>query len=139
MSDSASSRGPVVIFDGTCGFCNRLVVFALKHDARGELIFTSNTTPFGTRLLSEFQLASLSKDTLIVVAEGQALVRSDAAIYIARHLRAPYRYCQYLRVIPRCIRDLGYRIVAGIRHRLASGIDVCALLPPEQQARIVEE
>ena len=139
MSDSASLRGPVVIFDGTCGFCSRIVRFALRHDIRGELLFTSNTSPFGKRLLSDYKLEALSADTLIVIADGRALLRSDAAIYIAAHLRAPYRYGEYLRYIPRIIRDVGYRVIARIRHHLASSVDVCELLPPEQRLRVIEE
>lgn len=137
MSDSAPLPNPIVIFDGTCGFCSRLVRFVLRYDARGELLFTSNTSRFGARLLSEFKLESLSADTLIVIAQRKALLRSDAAIFISQHLRAPYRYCEYLRFIPRVLRDLGYRVVARIRHHLASSVDVCELLPPEQRVRVI--
>jgi predicted DCC family thiol-disulfide oxidoreductase YuxK len=40
--------------------------------------------------------------------------------------------------VPRFMRDLVYRMVAAIRHRLVSAQDVCELLPPEQQARIID-
>lgn len=139
MSANASTTKPLVIFDGTCGFCSRLVVFALNHDARGELVFCSNISPYGVRMLHQFKLEQLSRDTLIVIADGKALLRSDAAIYIAQHLRPPYRYFQYARFIPRLVRDTGYRIVAAVRHRLTSSVDVCALLPPEQQVRIITD
>jgi predicted DCC family thiol-disulfide oxidoreductase YuxK len=138
MSDK-STRRPVVIFDGSCGFCSRLVVFALTYDARGELVFTSNTSPFGVRLLKQFALEGHSRDTLIVIDGDRAFIRSDAAIYIARHLRAPYRYFVCLKFVPRLVRDFGYRVVAHVRHRLAGSTDVCSLLPPEQQARIITE
>jgi predicted DCC family thiol-disulfide oxidoreductase YuxK len=138
MSDKVTQK-PVVIFDGTCGFCSRLVVFALTHDARGELVFTSNTSPYGVRLLNTWKLGELSRDTLIVIAEGRAFIRSDAAVYIAQHLRAPYSYGSLLRYIPLPVRDFGYKVVAAVRHRLTRNEDACALLPPEQQARIISD
>lgn len=138
MKHQGSDR-PVVIFDGTCGFCSRLVSFILRHDARGELLFSPNSSPFGMKLLSSYNLVEASKDTIVVVAAERALTRSDATIYIAEHLRVPYSLFRYLRLIPRSLRDVGYRVVAASRKFLPGNTDACEFLPPDKRDRIVEE
>lgn len=129
---------PVVVFDGTCGFCSKVVLFVLKHDCRGELVFTANGSPFGSSLLKRHGLLEESRSTIIVVDGEQILFRSDAVLFIAAHLRQPYACLTVGRVVPRALRDLAYRGIAAIRHLLASPKDVCELLSPDQQARIIE-
>jgi predicted DCC family thiol-disulfide oxidoreductase YuxK len=135
---SESCSPPVVIFDGTCGFCSRVVLFILKNDSRGELVFTSNSSHYGSSLLTQHGLVEESRKTIVVVVGERVLVRSDAVLFIAAHLRQPYAWLVAGRVVPRVLRDLVYRGIAAVRYLLASPKDVCELLPPEQQARIKE-
>jgi predicted DCC family thiol-disulfide oxidoreductase YuxK len=42
-----------------------------------------------------------------------------------------------LLIVPRPLRDLVYRIVAAIRHRLAGYSNACEIPPPEIRSRII--
>jgi predicted DCC family thiol-disulfide oxidoreductase YuxK len=128
----------IVIFDGTCGFCSRAVLFVLRYDARGELLFAANRSPFGAEVLARHGLLEESNHTIVVVDGARVLLRSDAALFIASHLRSPYSWLVMARFVPRFVRDLAYRMIASIRHRLVGAQDVCELLPPEHQARIID-
>jgi predicted DCC family thiol-disulfide oxidoreductase YuxK len=136
MPESHST--PIVIFDGVCGLCNRLVVLCLKNDTRGQLLFTSNRSEFGTHLCRERGVLATSDRSIIVVTETEVLLRSDAIIFIANHLRWPYSCARWISFIPRPIRDLGYRCVAALRRLVPKNHDACELLPLELQARIRE-
>jgi predicted DCC family thiol-disulfide oxidoreductase YuxK len=129
---------PVVLFDGVCGFCNRFVTLALKNDSSGELIFAPNRSRYGEALCQRLNLVKESESTIIVVIGDRVLLRSDAVIFISKHLKKPYRYLGLIRVFPRFIRDLGYRVVASIRRLVPLNHLACELLPPELQPRILE-
>jgi predicted DCC family thiol-disulfide oxidoreductase YuxK len=133
-----ASYEAIVVFDGECGFCSSVVTFALRHEASPGLIFTSNSSQWGRALCARYGLEAQARDTIIVIAGGTALIRSDAVIHMARFLKPPFSFIRVSRFIPRPFRDAAYRCVAAIRHRLPGIGDRCELLPPEQQARIVE-
>lgn len=135
---STHSSQPIVIFDGVCGVCDRLVALALRNDLLGELVFTANSSEYGSALCKSLNLKDLSDRTIIVINGEDVLLRSDAVIFIARHLRAPYKYAAALRYIPKIVRDIGYRFVASIRRGFPLKRKVCDLLPVELRRRIRE-
>ena len=137
MTDHDGDR-PIVIFDGSCGFCSSLVTFILRHDKTGELLFSPNSSPYGIDLLNRHKLLQQSAHTIVVVTKDAALTQSDAVALIASNLTFPYSIIRHIRYIPRRIRDLGYRAVAAIRAYLPEASDVCNLLPKEQRTRIKE-
>ena len=128
----------VVIFDGTCGFCSRVVTFILRHERGEDLRFSPNTSPFALALLERHNLVGTSKHSIIVVHGGSVLLRSDAVVFICQHLRAPFSLLKHMRWIPRFVRDAGYRAIASIRHLLGARVEMCEQLSPEQQKRILE-
>lgn len=137
MSPERSAE-PIVIFDGVCGFCNAFVRFVLRHDARGELVFTANGSPFGAALSESLQLTDESKHTILVVQGDRVLRRSNAIVFIARHLTFPYSCLTWIRFIPRPIRDIGYRLIAAMRRLIPVNQATCEILPTELQRRIRE-
>lgn len=128
---------PLVIFDGVCGFCNRFVALALRHDIRGELLFASNRSGVGLELCQKLELIKESSQTIIVVVGSQVLLRSDAVIFIAEQLEKPYCYFSIIRILPRFLRDLGYRLIASIRRLIPLNHEACELLPEEMKRRII--
>jgi predicted DCC family thiol-disulfide oxidoreductase YuxK len=130
---------PIVIFDGVCGLCNRFVALSLKNDTRGELIFVPNRSEFGLHLCEQLGVLAETNQTIIVATNAGLLMRSDAVIFIASHLQWPYSCVQWLRVIPRPLRDLGYRCVATVRRLVPRNHDACEILPQELKCRIKEK
>ncbi len=55
--------------------------------------------------------------SLILAEGGQVRLRSDAALRIARRLRAPWPILGVFRILPRPIRDTLYDWVARNRYR----------------------
>jgi predicted DCC family thiol-disulfide oxidoreductase YuxK len=70
-------------------------------------------------------------DSLILICEGKVLLRSDAALAIARGLRFPWPLLCVLRIVPRGLRDGAYRIFARNRYRWFGKCNVGALSTKE--------
>ena len=133
----------VILFDGECGLCNRLNLFVLKRDKDARFCFAP--------LQGEYARAKLLKhdedpDTLntfyLVLNEGtpkeRVLRKSEAALYVARHLPGGWRLFSWLRmVVPRKLRDAAYDVVARHRHRLFRSAPHCAMPQPHWQARFI--
>ncbi len=150
----------LVIFDGRCGFCNGLVRWFLRRDRRDRLRFVPFESPNVAGVLGRAEnlpaflqnhlaSGSLAPSTLIVVrseASGpagskgtaQVLVRSDAALAMLGALSWPWpAFAAALRWIPRPLRDLGYRMVAGARYRLGGRLASCPVPTAEERARFL--
>ncbi len=127
----------VVLFDGECGFCQQSVTFIWQHDPAGRFHFAPLQSALGRRLLAERGVPEPDLRTFFLVDGDRVLERSDAALEIAAHLNAPWRWLAVARVIPRPLRNLGYALVAINRHWLP-GKSSCALPPPEVRARFLD-
>jgi predicted DCC family thiol-disulfide oxidoreductase YuxK len=129
----------VVIFDGVCNLCARSVRFILDHEADQTLRFTPLQSPAGTRLMRELGLDPEDAKTFVLIADGKAYVKSDAAIRLSRYFRQAWKPVGAIKIIPRRIRDGMYDVVARKRYRWFGHLDSCMVPTPELKARFIEE
>lgn len=116
---------PLVIFDGTCGFCARSVRFVAARDAQRRFRFAPAGSTAAREALAPFGIDADAPGTVVLVEEGAAYVRSTAALRMARRLRWPWSWIgAALLLVPRPLRDAVYRVVAAVRHTKA-----CSLRP----------
>ena len=134
MSEHA---GGIVLFDGTCGFCEGSVRFIARRDPGGYFRFAPSQWPQAQAALAARGLTREAARSLVLVEGDAVYLRSTAALRIAAHLTAPWRWARVLIVVPRPIRDGVYRVVAAIRHRLAARSTACDLPPPELRGRLI--
>ena len=128
--------GGIILFDGTCAFCERSVRFIACRD-RGYFRFGASQNAEGQAVLAQFGTTREAARSLILIEGDQLYLRSDAVLRIARRLNAPWRFAAVLLAVPRPIRDLVYRFVAAIRHRIAGQSNACEIPPPEIRARLI--
>ena len=161
---------PILLYDGVCGLCNRLVQFILRRDPGGVFRFASLQSPLAGRILARHGADAGDLDTVYVVvncdqADEKLLARSDAAIFILRHLgaaslrsagraKAPvptratatatpgsafWRVSGFLlQGVPRTVRDWGYGVVARNRYRLFGRYDTCLLPGKDTRGRFLD-
>ena len=128
---------PLLLFDGECSLCSSAVQFVLKHERDQELRFAPLQSEVGQAALADHGLDPEVLDTLVVVADGRALVRSDAAFELARHL-GPWRALRVLRFVPRGLRDWVYGFIAKRRYKWFGKRDACWMPRPEHQDRFLD-
>jgi predicted DCC family thiol-disulfide oxidoreductase YuxK len=179
-SELAVASHPVLLYDGVCGLCNRLVQFILRRDPGGVFRFASLQSELAERILARHGADSRDLDTLYVIVDYElpgerVLIRSDAVIVVLNQLAAaaePHSAGQpgacpepaegaavptqsqtsamhtglarwrlvasLLELVPRPLRDWGYRIVARYRYRIFGRSETCILPAPENRDRFLE-
>jgi len=135
MSDPAP--GGIVLFDGTCAFCERAVVFIARRDPAGYFRFGASQSPQAADLLARHDVSRDTARSIILLERGRAYLRSTASLRIAARMRFPWSLLRVFLIVPVPLRDAVYRLVAAIRHRLAGRSNACEIPPPEIRARLI--
>jgi predicted DCC family thiol-disulfide oxidoreductase YuxK len=156
---------PILLYDGVCGLCNGTVQFILRRDRAGVFRFAALQGELAKRILARHGIDASALAAVIVVVnfdqpDERLLSRSDAAVFILRHLGAvelgSARPDQrpgptlgegsafwrgaggLLNFIPRRLRDWGYGIVARNRYRIFGRYDACPMPSEETRARFLD-
>ena len=132
-----AGAGPLLLYDGTCGFCAESVQLVLRHDRAGTLRFAPLQGAAGAAVRAANPGLDRVDSMVWVDADG-AHTRSDAALRIARYLGGWWRLARVARLVPRPLRDAGYDLIARHRHRLLAGGPSCLVPPPEVRARFLD-
>jgi predicted DCC family thiol-disulfide oxidoreductase YuxK len=137
----------LVVFDGQCGFCNRAVRWFLRRDRWDRLRFAASESAKVAVLLARHGMGTADSGagpgTILVVedADGPAekfLLRSDAVAAMLSKLPRPWPAVAVgLGLIPRPMRDLGYRIIARWRYRIWGRLESCPLPAAEERERFL--
>ena len=155
LSDNSSHRAAaiseadrptnVVFFDGVCGLCNRFVDFILSRDRQEAIRFA----PLQGETASLLELTKLfattanteapAFDTVVWLDDaGKKFVRSAAVVRVLWHLGGIWSlFGTSLWLVPRPLRDLGYRLVSANRYRLFGQKETCRLPTPNERRRFL--
>lgn len=120
---------PVLLFDGVCHLCHRSVQFVLRHERGSALLFAALQSDTGRALLRDLALPADYLDSMLLCEDGRVYTGSDAALRVARHLRAPWSWGRALLVLPRALRDPVYRWIARNRYRWFGRDEAACLVP----------
>ena len=112
--------------------------FLHEHDD-GSLRFAPLQSEVGQGLLDAHGLRADYLDSLVYLRDGEAHLKSDGAVRIARHLGRPWRWLRVLQAVPRPIRDAGYDLLGGVRYRIFGKRETCMVPDAELRARFVGE
>ncbi len=137
MTSAPVHVGGIVLFDGTCGFCERAVTFIALRDPDAYFRFGASQTPAAQSLLAEYHINRESTRSLVLIEGGRVYLRSTASLRIARRLVWPWRLLGVLILVPAPIRDPFYRLAAALRHRLAGPSNACENPPLAIRKRLI--
>jgi predicted DCC family thiol-disulfide oxidoreductase YuxK len=127
----------IVLFDGVCNLCAGSVKRLIPRDPHARLRFASLQSAAGSHLRTSFAIAE-SEDSMVAIVDGRAYLRSDAALRVLRVLGGPYLVAAVLlQLVPRPIRDAGYRFVASHRFRWFGERNECWVPNPTLRARFL--
>jgi predicted DCC family thiol-disulfide oxidoreductase YuxK len=165
---SAASTHPILLYDGVCGLCNRGVQFVLRHDPGAVFRFASLQSALAARILARHGADAQDRDTVYVVVdcglpEERLVAQSDAVIFILKELAAAeqtapavpaqtqpghteatarlklWRLARLLlQLVPRPLRDRGYRVVARYRYRIFGRYDTCPMPTGKTRTRFLD-
>ena len=130
---------PTLLFDGVCNLCNGVVQFVLKREREPVMRFAALQSEAGRRLRERFGLPTDTLHTLVLVDDDGACTKSEAALRVARYLRAPWSWVRCFRIVPRPIRDWLYDRVANNRYRWFGKQEACMVPAPSIASRFIED
>ena len=133
----------LILYDGVCGLCNRVINFVLPRDRQGSFRFAAIQSPTGRRFLESYGRNPDALDTIFVVTNWESktptlLTKAAAALFIAAGLGWPWKLAGILRFLPMALLDWGYDRVAKSRYKIFGRYDSCLLPTPAFRSRFVD-
>lgn len=133
----------LLLYDGVCGLCSRLLQFLLEHDRRAVFTFASLQSPTGRTTVERCggnpdELTSFYALADYRTGHARMFGRSAAALFVAAELGWPWKAAGLMRVLPTTILDRLYDFVARNRYRVFGRHEQCLTPRPEFRGRFIE-
>ena len=139
--DVPSDAVHLVLYDGTCGFCDRTVQWIMAADRRGEFHFAPLQGPTAAAVRARHPELPYDLDSVVYVDRSsdaeRVYDRADAIIRIGRRLGGRASWVVVLDALPRALANAGYRLIARLRHRISGALGACPLPPATARARFL--
>jgi predicted DCC family thiol-disulfide oxidoreductase YuxK len=126
---------PLFVFDGTCVLCSGGAGWLMRHDRQGRINFAPASGTLGQALCRHYGVDADA--TYLLVAGGRGFTESRGYLELCASLGGAWHLLRAAAVVPEGWRDRLYRLVARNRYRWFGRAEQCALLTPEQRARLL--
>ncbi len=120
-------KSPVILFDGVCSLCNKLVLFIIKRDPKAKFKFASLQSEIGKSLLLKTELPTNHLDSIILIDGEQYFLQSTAALRILKELNGGWKAIYIFLAVPKFLRDFIYNSIAKTRYRIFGKEDACMI------------
>lgn len=127
----------IILFDGVCNFCNKSVNFIIERDRAGYFKFAPLQSEIGQKLLAEHGIDSGVTDSVVLIENGNAYVRTTAALRVARKLSGAWKLFYGFIVVPSAVRDIFYKLFAKYRYVMFGKQEACMMPTPEIRERFL--
>lgn len=107
----------IIVFDNSCVLCDTAVKFIFSKSNKDRYYFTHlNSEYFNSHLKVKYIFEET--DSVVLIENDLIYYKSEAALKIAKNLRAPYKYLSYAKYIPVKLRDFIYDLIAKYRYKI---------------------
>ncbi|MCC6548950.1 MAG: DUF393 domain-containing protein [Ignavibacteriaceae bacterium] len=127
----------IIVFDGVCNFCNFWVNFVIARDKSDKFRFASLQSEIGTEIAKEAGIDAADPDSFILRHRGKFFTRSSAGLMVARELGYPLKMLYPFMILPQCLRDFVYNLIAKNRYKLFGKSEACRLPSPGERAKFL--
>ena len=115
----------ILLFDGFCKLCSRLVNFVIKRGKKAKFLFVSLQSANGQSLLKRFGLPTDDFDSVVFIQRDKYYLKSSAILHVLKELGGIWKIFFIFIIIPNFIRDLMYKIIAKTRYQIFGRHDSC--------------
>jgi len=74
----------VILFDGVCNLCNSAITFVIQRDKKDMFKYAALQSDIGKELAKKHHINLDNVDSIILVTDKKAYVKSTAALHIAK-------------------------------------------------------
>ncbi len=136
MSD-LNKNFSIILFDGVCNFCNSSVNKIIKHDKKNKFKFAALQSETGKKLLEKHSIDSSKIDSIILIENNSAFIKSTAILKISKHMSGLYPLTYGFIIIPAFIRNVVYDFIARNRYKWWGKKDSCMIPTEEVKAKFI--
>jgi predicted DCC family thiol-disulfide oxidoreductase YuxK len=129
----------ILLFDGVCNFCNRMVQFIIERDPNAKFEFAALQSSAGQYILKELGLKSGEPDSFVFIHEGKSYIRSSATLHVLKELGGIWKTFYVFIIVPPFIRDFIYDRIAKIRYRIFGRRAECMIPTPDIRERFLSD
>ena len=126
----------IIVFDGVCNFCNRIVQIIIRHDPSAQIHFAAQQSEAGEKLIKDYKVLT-STTSVIFIKNGLVYKQSDAVIEIAKLLTGWPSLFRYTIIVPRFLRNTIYKLIAANRYAIFGKQDQCMAPKEEDRGRFL--
>jgi predicted DCC family thiol-disulfide oxidoreductase YuxK len=133
---------PMLVYDGSCGFCSRSVQFILRHERRHDLLFVPRDSELGRELRREYGMEAV--ESMLWIAGDQVFAESGAVLKAANYLGGGWSSLAAVgSLFPAFLLNGIYKFIARNRRRISAGLlangspAVCLVPSAEQRSRFL--
>jgi predicted DCC family thiol-disulfide oxidoreductase YuxK len=133
----------VLLYDGHCGLCNRVVRFCARRDPARRMRYVPLQSEVGREMLARYGETPESLESAAIflhamTREERFFHHSDAVAWALRQLRWPWSLVGRLVAwTPRFLREAVYAFVGRVRYAVFGRYAVCPMPGPEISSRFV--
>lgn len=136
ISERDPSSSPILVYDGSCGFCSRSVRFILRHERRHDLLFVTRDSELGQNLRRKYGLEAIQ--SMLWIEDDRAFAESGAVIKAAGYMGGWWsRLAALGSFFSASVLNKIYKVIAKYRRRLSRNDGVCPILSPEERRRFL--
>ncbi|HEX4999349.1 MAG TPA: DCC1-like thiol-disulfide oxidoreductase family protein [Terriglobia bacterium] len=134
----------LLLYDGVCGLCNRLIGFILPRDPNGVFHYAALQSPLGRSIVQRYGGDPEALETFYLVVNHhsdrpQILRRARAALFVLKTLGLPWSLPGVFGVLPDAVLNAAYDFVARRRYRIFGRYDTCLMPDPAYRQRFHDE
>lgn len=126
----------IIVFDGVCNFCNRIVQIIIRHEPSAQIHFAAQQSEAGEKLIKDLDIKE-SSNSVLFVKDGLVYYQSDAVIEIAKFLTGWPSIFKYGIIVPRFLRNAIYKFIAANRYAIFGKQDQCMVPKEEDRGRFL--
>lgn len=137
ITSDSNNNFSIVLFDGVCNFCNSSVNKIIRHDKKNKFKFAALQSEIGKKLLQKYSIDPAKTDSIILIENNVAFIKSTAILKISKHLNGLYPLAYGFIIIPAFIRDEVYDYIARNRYKWWGKKDSCMIPTAEVREKFI--
>ena len=132
----------VVLYDGVCALCNRIVRFVLRFDAHKRYRFAALQSDYARTTLGRHRRDPEDLDTFVLVLDPDTpqerlLAKGRGGLRVVREMGGLFALAAVFEILPTVLLDWFYDRVARSRYQRFGKFDTCPLPPQEHRDRFL--
>ncbi len=133
-----SKNNSIILFDGVCNLCDKLVLFIILRDKKSKFKFASIQSHIGQSLLRKHNMPLDDVDSFVLIKDDAVFQKSFAGLHVLKEIDGLWKLLYCFIIIPRPLRDFVYDKIANSRHNIFGKRDSCMVPTDELKNRFLE-